>query len=117
MPDGSRLSLTAQSLADHVRVDRLPYLTLLEETVTKPTEIWMAFERHKGTGKVRLVKRLIKAVQTDKGRYVVLTAQVSAGRFEAWTVVPTTKTGYVQQQRAGRLLWPLEGSREGEMGT
>lgn len=108
MPDGGRLSLTAQALADHVPADRLPYLTLLEETVTKPTEVWLAFERHQGTGKVRLVKRLIKAVQTDKGRYVVLTAQVSAGRFEAWTVVPTTKAGYVQQQRAGRLLWPVE---------
>src|SRR5690606_25287761 len=42
MPGGGRLSLTAQALADHVPAARLPYLTLLEETVTQPTEVWMA---------------------------------------------------------------------------
>lgn len=109
LPDGSRLSVTAKALAEHVPEDRLPYLELLQETLEQPAEIWLAFERHKGTGQVRLRKRLVKAVRTGKDRYIIVVGQASQGRFEAWTVIPTSKAAYAQRQRAGWLLWAREG--------
>jgi SPP1 gp7 family putative phage head morphogenesis protein len=104
-PDGDALTLTASVLADHVPADRLPYMTELKETVTDPAEIWMAFEQHEGTGRVRLVKRLVRAVDVGGDRYMILVAQTAGGRFEGWTVIPTSKAGYARQQRVGQLLW------------
>ncbi|MBK1691203.1 hypothetical protein [Ectothiorhodospira mobilis] len=44
----------------------------------------------------------------DKDRFVVLSAQAVEGRFEAWTVVLTSKASYAQGQRVGRLIYGWE---------
>jgi len=77
---------------------------LLPELLADPFEIWQAFERHKGTGKVELRHRIIKRVATSKKEGLLLVAQVVRGRLEAWTFVPD-KPGYIQNQRVGALLW------------
>ncbi|WP_369128160.1 PBECR2 nuclease fold domain-containing protein [Ectothiorhodospira mobilis] len=50
LPDGTKLAVTAKALADHVPADRLPYLSHLDDVLTDPSEIWLSFERHQGTG-------------------------------------------------------------------
>lgn len=105
LPSGGKMLVNAESLASHVDLDRTPYLPLLPEVLEDPFETWLSFERHKGTGKVVLRQRLIKLVQLDKDRGVLVTAQAKNGMLEAWTLVPTSDRNYLNRQREGKLLW------------
>ncbi|MDG4475429.1 PBECR2 nuclease fold domain-containing protein [Thiovibrio frasassiensis] len=108
LPSGGKMLVNAESLAAHVDLDRTPYLPLLPEVLEDPYETWLSFEQHKGTGKVVLRQRLIKLVQLDKKRGLLVTAQAKNGMLEAWTMVPTTKLDYINKQRNGKLLWGRE---------
>lgn len=108
LPSGGKMLVNAESLASHVDLDRTPYLPLLPEVLEDPYETWLSFEQHKGTGKVVLRQRLVKLVQLDKARAILVTAQAKNGMLEAWTMVPTTKLDYINKQRNGKLLWGRE---------
>lgn len=95
----------AETLAEHIPADRSPFLPFLAELLEDPFEVWLAFERHKGTGKVELRTRAIKAVQLEKGLGLLLVAQARKGMLEAWTTIPTRNIVYLQAQRRGRLAW------------
>ncbi|SMF85346.1 Phage Mu protein F like protein [Tistlia consotensis] len=105
LPDGDRLLVNAAGLAEHLPLGRAPFVPFLPELLDEPAEIWLAFERHKGTGKVELRKRLVKLVQLDRTRPLLMVAQARKGVFEAWTMIPARDPGYAQRQRVGRLLW------------
>lgn len=81
-----------------------PYVPYLPELLEDPFEQWLSFERHKGTGLVVLRTRVIKAIATGKLEGQLLVAQARKGQLEAWTVIPT-RPGYLQNQRAGELLY------------
>jgi len=55
-----------------------------------------------------LRQRFIKAFRTDDGRAIVAVFQSRKGVMEAWTAVPTSKMGYVNGQRYGKLIWRRE---------
>lgn len=115
LPDGSVVAVNAESLAAHISPDRAPFLPFIRELLTDPFEIWLSFERHKGTGRVELRKRVIKVIDDgSRERGLVMIAQVVKGRLEAWTMIPLSRLGYLAQQRTGRLLYgrPLEPSAE-----
>jgi len=112
LPDGSQVALTAPALAQHIGRERLRFVPLIEEALRNPYEIWMSFERHKGTGRVQLRKRIIKAVRVGGTRFVVTAAQAAGGRFEAWTAVPTRQLGYARNQRVGELLYSRDGDAQ-----
>jgi hypothetical protein len=95
----------AASLAEHVALDRSPFFPFLPEALEDPSEIWVSFERHTGTGKVELRQRIIKAVKVGKDRTILAVAQANKGQMEAWTVIPTGDLKYVNRQRRGRLAW------------
>jgi len=97
--------VNASILAGHVDLKRSGFLPFLPEALEDPYEIWLSFERHKGTGKVVLRQRIIKAVRLDKNRGVLLVAQSKDGVMEAWTMVPTSDFKYLNRQRRGRLIW------------
>lgn len=105
LPDGDRLFVNAAALARHVPLDRATFMPFLPELLDKPFEIWLSAERHRGSGRVELRKRLVKAIRLDRARSLLLVAQARQGVFEAWTVVPTSKAKYAQAQRVGRLIW------------
>lgn len=105
LPSGGKMLVNAESLASHVDLERTPYLPLLPEVLEEPYETWLSFEQHKGTGKVALRQRLIKLVQLDKDRGVLVTAQAKDGMLEAWTLLPTSDRKYLNRQREGKLLW------------
>ena len=106
LPDGDPVLVDAAALAKHIDPARAPYLPFLPELLADPFEIWISFERHKGTGQVQLRKRIVKVVRTGGGKEgLLLVAQASAGRLEAYTFVPIERLGYLQRQRVGRLLW------------
>lgn len=105
LPDGDPLLVDAEALSQHMPLDRAAFVTFLPELLSDPYEIWLSFEEHKGTGQVVLRKRLIKIIEDAKRRGLVLVAQSSGGKLEAWTLVPTDQLGYLQKQRVGRLIW------------
>ena len=107
-PAGGQVLVNADILAGHIDLARTPFLPLLPEVLEDPYEAWLSFEQHEGTGKVELRQRLIKMVQVDKERGVLVTAQAKNGVLEAWTMFPTSDRKYLNKQRVGKLLWGRE---------
>lgn len=107
LPDGSRVLVDAASLAGHIDPARAAWVPFLPELLEDPFEVWLAFERHKGTGKVELRKRIIKVIDTDKGA-LTLSAQANKGRLEAWTFIPSDKPNQLDRSRVGKLLYGRE---------
>lgn len=105
LADGSTILIDAEALAAHVSLDRAGIASLLPELLDDPYEIWLSFEKHKGTGQVQLRKRIIKLMDLGRERGLVLVAQSSAGILEALTFFRTRDLAYLNDQRAGRLLW------------
>lgn len=104
-PGGIPVNVSAAVLARHIDPKRSTHLPLLSETLDNPFEVWATFERHKGTGKVELRARIVKAFALQgrkKGMLVV--AQARKGQLEGWTLIPAT-LGYLEGQRKGRLLY------------
>jgi SPP1 gp7 family putative phage head morphogenesis protein len=122
VPDGSVVAVNAATLASHIEpgrtgTDRAATVPLLPELLTDPFEVWITFERHQGTGRVELRKRLVKVVRIgEEKRGFVAVAQVVEGRLEAWTFVPANQLGYLRGQRRGRLLYGRPIVQESEEG-
>jgi hypothetical protein len=108
--DGFRYDLlvNAEVLAGHVAEDRTPYLPFVPEVLTDPQEVWLRFERHKGTGKVVLRQRIIKLLALDKDMHLVVVADATGGMLAAWTMIPTRQRSYVNKQRDGQLIYRKE---------
>ena len=97
--------VNAVALARHVDLRRSEYLPFIEETLTDPFEVWLSFQRHRGTGLVVLRHRLVKAFRVGSKQALLVVAQAKRGFMEAYTFVPVDQLGYLQKQRVGRLLW------------
>lgn len=104
-PAGLHVLVNAEALAEHVDPSRAEYLPLIEETLADPYEVWLTFERHKGTGKVALRSRLVKAFDLGKGKGMLVVANATRGLLEAWTFLPTSDRKYLERQRRGMLLY------------
>lgn len=98
--------LNAKSFAAHATdYSRSPFLPLIPESILKPHEVWISFERHKGTGKVVLRQRFIKAIETSKNKDMLVVTQAQGGIMEAWTMIPIRKLKQLNKQRQGRLMY------------
>lgn len=97
--------VNAKTLAEHIDVARDIYLPFLPETLIKPYEVWISFERHRGTGKVVLRQRIIKALATGKKEGMLVVTNAVNGIMEAWTFVPVERLSYLNKQRVGQLIW------------
>lgn len=105
--------VNSRSLVEHTGKDlhRSRYLPLLPKVINNPQEVWGAFEKHKGTGKVELRLRYIKEIAVQKNRSVILVAQVVKGLIEAWTFIPAKPGNYINKQRKGVLLYSGSGTK------
>ena len=105
-PDGSHIALSATALATHLAKSpkRSRFIPLLREVIEDPFEIWLSFERHKGTGKVELRKRFIKIVEIGAKHPLLLVAQAAGGRFVGWTFFDADPE-YLMRQRVGKMVW------------
>lgn len=99
--------LSADTIARHVDPHRGQSLPLLLATLRKPWEVWQSFERHKGTGRVVLRTRFIRAFDVAKTPGQLVVVEATAGRLEGWTMVPT-KLAYLAKQRYGALVYARE---------
>lgn len=97
--------IDAERLASHVDINRSEYIPLLDDTLSNPYEVWLSFERHKGTGKYALRSRIIKGYDLGKGRILLMVANSIKGELEGWTFLPTADKRYIQRQRVGELIY------------
>ncbi len=97
--------VNAEVLAKHIPADRAPFVPFLPELMQDPFETWLSFERHKGTGKIVLRQRIIKAVKLKKNRGLLMVAQSVNGIMESSTMIPVRSLTYLNNQRQGKLIW------------
>jgi len=97
--------VNADTLSGHIDPARAEYLPRLVETLDDPFEVWLQFERHKGTGKVTLRMRIIKAFNQGKKKGILMVANAARGMLEGWTFVPASRLKYLENQRRGKLLY------------
>lgn len=100
--------VNAKALASHMDPARSEYLPLLDDLMQDPNEVWLSFEQHEGTGKIRLRSRFIKHYGLSKDRFVMMVANARNGYLEGWTVIPTSDARYIQRQRQGKLIYGKE---------
>lgn len=103
-PGGLPVLVNAASLARHIDPVRSEYLAWLPDLLNDPEEVWLSFERHKGSGNVVLRARVIKLFDQGKKPGQLLVANVVKGMFEGWTMIPT-RPGYLNKQRKGNLIY------------
>lgn len=110
LPKGLSLYVNAASLAGHFlkNMERARLLPLLPELLRDPDEIWQGFEVSEQTGRMVLRQQIIKAVELDKERYLLMVAQARDGRFEAWTLLETRQITALNARRVGKLLYGRE---------
>ena len=115
LKDGSSLLINAEMLGSHLDLNRAPFVPLLKELIEvkelieEPFEIWTAFERHRGTGKVELRRRLVKVVELKKGA-LTLAAQVNKGFVEGWTFIAGDSVRGINRSRVGKMTHGWMGS-------
>ena len=106
------LLVNAASLIKHLEenanMHRTPFLPMIPEVLQAPQEIWMRFDRHKGTGKVVLRQRVIKRIDLGKKDGMLIVFDANGGNLEAWTVMPITPGNYMNNQREGKLMYRRE---------
>lgn len=83
LPGGAAINVDAAVLSGHIDPRRAEYSGFLPETLDDPFEVWLAFERHRGSGQVVLRYRVIKAVRTRGREGLLLVAQAVRGQMEA----------------------------------
>ena len=106
-PDGMAVSIDAEIFGGHVAPRRAIWLPVLRELVEDPQEVWLIFERNEATGQVALRRRHISVYDSpDPSRRMLMIFQAWRGQFEAWTLVPVDRDGYLERRRAGVRLWP-----------
>lgn len=94
----------AQTLAEHMDPARASVVALLPEVLTNPFEVWQSFERHKGTGRVVLRTRYVRAFDMGDKSGLLVVLEAMRGQLQGWTMIPVRR-GYLDRQRYGSLLY------------
>lgn len=102
---GLPVYINADSLAAHVDLSRSPWAPFITETMNNPYEVWLTFERHKGTGQVALRSRIIKGIDIGRGQNLLMVLNARRGMLEGWTFIPSSNQKYIDRQRQGLLIY------------
>lgn len=96
--------VNAEAVAEHTQLQRSVYADLLPELLEEPYEVWIAFERHKGTGRYALRAHVIKGAEVG-GKPVMLSATASKGNLETWSYLATRDRKSLNKERSGMLIF------------
>lgn len=102
LPTGDTIGIDAAALAQHATPAQSPYIPLLPELIDDPAEIWLRFERHKGTGKVVLRQRLVKLLQLGRNHRLALALEASGGQLDGINI---SAEADLNALRVGKLIW------------
>lgn len=106
-PIGHTVHVSAEALAQHLALDRAPFVPLLPEVISDPEEVWLQFEQHEVTGKVVLRQRFVTWLRAGAtGRGYLAVVQALNGRLEAWTFLPVRQG--INRARVGQLVYSRE---------
>lgn len=112
-PKGGVVRIT-DALVDHMLDPRFPqrlngreaYFPFLKNLIEDPYEIWIGFEKHQDSGRVRLRKRYVKGFDLGKKKSVSLVADEVNGQ---WVGLTTFNAGVLgsdlKNVRKGRLFY------------
>ncbi len=92
------------ALAAHIGLERSIWLPLVPDVLTRPREVWLGFERHQRTGRVRLRIRVLKAYRIKDGRALVIVIDGDKGFLAAITTFPVSRMRELENIRVGRPL-------------
>ncbi len=92
------------ALAAHIGLERSIWLPLVPDVLTRPREVWLDFEQHERTGRVRLRLRVLKAYAVRGGRGVIVVIDGNRGFLAAWTTFPASKASELNKRRRGRPI-------------
>ena len=92
-PDGLAVGITAQSLGNHLALDRAEYIPFIPEVLEEPYEIWLLPYEDEKTGRVELRRHYIKALALDKVRYGWMIAEFRKGELWDTTFIVSKRKG------------------------
>lgn len=95
------------ALAARVEAQDAFYLSLLPVALTKPDEVWLAFERLRETGKVVMRVRAVKAVRVGSESRVAVATAGEGGVLESWEVLAADDLDAINAARVGELVEAL----------
>ncbi len=101
------IAIDARMLGEHLPLERMPFISLLKETLEEPYEVWQAFEESKITGKVEVRQRFIKVLALEKNKPLLFVAQSYKGQITGWTYFPL-KQREINKRRYGTLIYKRE---------
>lgn len=99
-----RIVASVDVLEQHIDPARARVVPLLPEIIERPFEVWQSFERHRGTGRVVLRTRYIRAFEIPGLQGMLVVLEATKGQLVTWTLIPA-RLGYVERQRYGELLY------------
>ena len=105
-----RIEVDVAQIAQNSELDVAPWLTVLPDLLSNPYEIWMTFEKHKGSGKVALRYKIIKAYNDGKshGKGIVLLANAQNGKMVTEAFFKVDSIDDLNQYRVGKLIFAMD---------
>ncbi|BCB28402.1 hypothetical protein SKTS_32880 [Sulfurimicrobium lacus] len=94
-------------LAEPDKIDRLRYINLMAMSIIEPDEIWWDWEKDASEpGNWRLKRRYLRAFDIDgSGKFAISVFEWSRAGWSGATTFTTSKLGYFDRQRKGRLVY------------
>lgn len=97
--------VNAEKLGAHLPLNRSQFLSAIPETLTNPNEVWMRFERHRGTGQIRLRSQFLKAIEVPGQKAMLVATDVQEGIMTGWTTYPIRSQSTINNLRRGNLIY------------
>lgn len=95
----------AESTAAHISTANSIYIPSIEDALENPAEIWISFEKHKGSGKVIMRQRIVKSLTLRDKPTVNMVLNVSKGFLEGIDFISPNNTKALNAKRTGTLIY------------
>ncbi|MCP4354930.1 MAG: hypothetical protein GY793_04720 [Proteobacteria bacterium] len=104
---GQTIFIDLENFAKHImaKQDRSYIVPFVKDMIENPQEIWGEFLRNEISGKVLFRQTIVKSIQLEKNRFLLLVTESRDGVMQAMTVIDSTNKNYIEKQRKGILLY------------
>lgn len=99
------VTVRPKDLAPRIEPAQAPMLPLLMETLTRPYEVWISYERARGSGETVQRMRLFKGIAAADGERYLVAAEAERGAVTAFLTAAAADYATINGLRFGRLAW------------
>jgi len=99
------IAIRAKELAQRLAPEQAPALPLVVETLTRPYEVWISYERERRSGETAQRMRVFKGLAASDGERYLVVVEAEKGEVTAVLVLPPNDYATVNGLRFGRLAW------------